>query len=213
MNNFFNNFLTKDEQKILLFIIFFGFLGFILKFSNISAQNQTEAPDSLQLAKDYEIKYDLLSVTQGELETISGIGPKTAKSILSFREKQGFQNKIDLMKVKGIGPKTYQKIEKYFLDFGETAIEVSKTNNKKRVKAKSESHDQIKININTADAKEFQKLKGIGPAKAEKIIQFREKNGAFQTIDDLQKVKGIGPKTLEKLRKFLTLGENNDQTS
>lgn len=56
-----------------------------------------------------------------------------------------------------------------------------------------------KININTASKTELQTLKGIGDATAEAIIQYREQNGSFTTIEELINVKGIGSKKVEKL--------------
>lgn len=56
------------------------------------------------------------------------------------------------------------------------------------------------ININTADAKQLQNISGIGPKKANDIIQYREQNGRFKSVDELTKVGGIGKKTLEKIR-------------
>jgi len=55
------------------------------------------------------------------------------------------------------------------------------------------------ININTANAKELESLKGIGPTKASAIVQYREENGPFKSLDDLAKVPGIKSKTLDKL--------------
>ena len=56
------------------------------------------------------------------------------------------------------------------------------------------------LNINRATAKELDKLPGIGPVIAGRIIEFRRVNGAFQSIDDLRKVQGIGASTLEKFK-------------
>jgi competence protein ComEA len=61
-----------------------------------------------------------------------------------------------------------------------------------------------KININTADEAALTSLKGIGKTKAKAIIDYRQQNGPFKTVDDLTKVKGIGDKTLAALRAQLT---------
>jgi len=53
------------------------------------------------------------------------------------------------------------------------------------------------VNINTADAATLTTLKGIGPAKAKAIVEYRDTHGEFPTIEDLAKVKGIGTKILE----------------
>lgn len=60
-----------------------------------------------------------------------------------------------------------------------------------------------KVNINQASAIELQTLDGVGPATAEKILNYREKTGRFAKIDDLKNVKGIGEKTFEKLKEHI----------
>ncbi|MCC7328489.1 MAG: helix-hairpin-helix domain-containing protein [Burkholderiales bacterium] len=62
------------------------------------------------------------------------------------------------------------------------------------------------VNINTATKDELVALPGIGPAKAQAIIDHRTQNGPFRTVDDLKSVKGIGAKRLEALRPDLTVG-------
>lgn len=57
-----------------------------------------------------------------------------------------------------------------------------------------------RININTAGEAELQLLPGIGPALAARIIEDREANGPFESVDDLMRIKGIGPRTVARLR-------------
>jgi len=64
------------------------------------------------------------------------------------------------------------------------------------------------VNINTADVKELESLPGIGPAKAQAIVDYRKEHGPFTTVDDLSKVQGIGPKMLEQLRNQIEVGKS-----
>lgn len=68
------------------------------------------------------------------------------------------------------------------------------------------SSSQSKVNINTAGAAELDKLPGVGPALAERIIQYRTDSGPFARPEDLQKVSGIGAKTYEKMAAMVTTG-------
>lgn len=61
------------------------------------------------------------------------------------------------------------------------------------------------VNINTATQAELETIKGIGPAKAKAIIDYRAKNGAFKSVDDLDNVKGFGKKTVDKVRNDITI--------
>lgn len=61
------------------------------------------------------------------------------------------------------------------------------------------------VNVNTADQAELETLPGIGPALAQRIIEHRETNGPFATLDDLLEVSGIGEKTLENLEPYVTV--------
>lgn len=65
---------------------------------------------------------------------------------------------------------------------------------------------QNKVNINTAGVAELDKLPGVGPALAERIIQYRTDNGPFVRPEDLQKVSGIGTKTYEKMASLVATG-------
>ena len=59
------------------------------------------------------------------------------------------------------------------------------------------------LNINTATVEELQTLPSIGPQMAKRIVQYRQENGDFKTVEDLIEVKGIGEKTLEKIKPYI----------
>jgi|GEM_PF-277478 len=67
--------------------------------------------------------------------------------------------------------------------------------------------DEVKININKATVKELTKLKKVGPKVAEKIVDFREKNGPFKKPEDIMKVSGIGPKIFEQNKDIIIIGD------
>ena len=62
-----------------------------------------------------------------------------------------------------------------------------------------------KVNLNTASINELTALKGIGEKKAQAIVDFREKQGKFTTVDQLADVSGIGPATLEANRDMIII--------
>lgn len=203
MKNPLRNLLTPDEQKLILFILGFAILGLFIKFTGINIGTAEVNADSLDFSQDFQVVYDLRTCTSQELETIPGIGPKRAATIIAYREEFGFNSLEDLMKVKGIGKATFTKFRPYFLEFGK---KITNTESKVSSEVSPISSDLSIININTADAEELTLLPGIGPAKAKLIIQKREELKEFQSIEELLEVKGIGPKTLEKLRNKITIG-------
>ena len=62
------------------------------------------------------------------------------------------------------------------------------------------------INLNTASAADLENLPGVGAKMAERIVEYRQKNGPFKKIEDLMNVKGIGEKNFLKLKARLTVG-------
>jgi competence protein ComEA len=64
-----------------------------------------------------------------------------------------------------------------------------------------------KININTAGIDQLMSLPGIGKAYAERIVEYRSKNGPFKRVEDLLNVRGVGEKTFQRIKDRLTLGK------
>ena len=82
---------------------------------------------------------------------------------------------------------------------------IAAPNKKVKINRKSSAKVVSKVNINKASSSEIQKIPGIGPVLAQRVIDFRNKNGKFEIIDDLMDVKGIGSKKLEKIRAWILI--------
>ena len=66
------------------------------------------------------------------------------------------------------------------------------------------AQEQVKVNINKASVDELSTLKRIGPSYAQRIVDYRQKNGPFEKPEDIMKVRGIGIKTFEANKDFIT---------
>ena len=71
------------------------------------------------------------------------------------------------------------------------------------------------INLNTASVAQLETLPGIGKSTAERILEYRQKNGAFKKVEDLMNVRGVGEKSFLKLKPLVTVapgkGDNSGQ--
>lgn len=67
------------------------------------------------------------------------------------------------------------------------------------------------VNLNTASEDELQKLPGIGPVMAGRILEYREANGGFTSVEELLEISGIGEKTFAKLETYVTVDEEEPQ--
>lgn len=80
-------------------------------------------------------------------------------------------------------------------------------NNPQRSQPLLNIEEPILVNINTADLDTLVLLPGIGPSKAQAIINYREQNGLFIRIEDIQKVKGIGPGIFDSIKDLITIDD------
>ena len=115
----------------------------------------------------------------------------------------GFKQDADTKSV-NLAMKLKDEMKIYIPSKSESAKSKDNESNNFGIVSSQDNSKQNLVNINTADITKLQTLPGIGPSKAKKIIQFREKN-QFKEIEEIKNVDGIGEKTFESLKSLITI--------
>ena len=141
---------------------------------------------------DQDFVIDLNRAGQIELERLPQVGPSRARSIIELREELGGFGSIEqLEQVRGIGPATLERVRPHLRIDADLAP----------ASDPSAAEDAGgRVNINTADAAQLQKISGVGEVIAGRIIEHRRLHGPFTEIDQLRQVRGIGPVNIERMR-------------
>lgn len=176
-----------------------------------SADNTNVTDDGNDIDNTNQVTEEVVEIAvhiTGEVKKQGLIYLKEGSRVADAIEKAGGETKnadlsqINLAYVLQDGQKIYvpnknEKISQYITgNSGNNGTEENNNINSKEDK---------KVNINTANQSELDSLPGIGPSIAQKIIDYREENGNFKTIEELQNVKGIGDAKYEEIKDRVTV--------
>jgi competence protein ComEA len=143
--------------------------------------------------------------TAEELARLPGVGPALAARIIAEREHAPFASADDLRRVRGIGPSLAARLAEHLTLplHAAPARRVQPPTN--RAPATSPDADEADaesdpIDINTASADQLQRISGVGPAIAARLLARRDSLGRFRSYDDIDSVRGVGPALLARIR-------------
>jgi competence ComEA-like helix-hairpin-helix protein len=155
------------------------------------------------------LNFDINSATIPDLALIPGIGEASAKKIVAYRKAHGgFLSETSLRDVPGLGNDRARTITRY-VSFGAATENEDESEDvasldaaeDKRTTGPSDKLTQADppIDINRAIAADLMRIPGVGEKTAARIIECRNRYGAFEAPDDLERVEGIGKKKAEKI--------------
>jgi len=179
-------------------LVAFGMMTRKTEETEIDKENELPEQESLvELAErpDNDVETAILADVKGEVKRPGVYEANHGVRVVDIIEKAGGftenadENQINLAQIV----------------HDEMVIIVPKIGEESSVPVSAEQSGSDKIKINQASKEEIEQLNGIGPAKAQAIVDHREENGPFQQVDDLLEVNGIGEKTLENVKEDIVV--------
>lgn len=161
-------------------------------------------------------RLDLNRASHADLRQIPGAGDALVGRIEEQRQRVGgFRNVDELRSVRGVGPATLDRLRPWVTtdpaDMGSSIATsddmIKPSAGSRNSVGKKEASLKEPINVNQASMEELQRLPGIGPKMAQRVVDERQKR-PFQSMEDLRRVSGIGAKVLEKLRPYVIVGND-----
>jgi competence ComEA-like helix-hairpin-helix protein len=138
----------------------------------------------------------------------SGVKPFVAKNLINYRSKGAtFRKADDLKKIYGMDEAQWERISEW-VDIQQESpkadpLDVESTREEKKFESKPK--ESFTISINTAGPEEWEKINGIGPGYAKRIVQFRENLGGFISVQQVAETYNLPDSVFQKILPFLSL--------
>ena len=170
---------TKEEQGIILFLIGSLLVGSTVKlYQHFSGEQQIKLKTETSPAFMEEFRKRAEEINTEDQFDAAEADPQSSANTIQRSNSAG-ANHVDLKE--------------------------SSERKKQPSLAKEEAARNFLININTANAEELQSIPRVGPVLAQKIIDYRNSIGRFNSVEELTEVSGIGKATLEKIRPYISI--------
>lgn len=164
---------------------------------DLEEEYEQKKEDSPEQATEEEILVDVKGAVQkpGVYKAILG------ERVIDVIERAGGTTDIANSSAINFAMRVADEMVLYVPSIHENIEDIATTN----ISSAGGGGDSDKVNINKATQPELETLSGIGPSKAQAIIEYRETNGPFKSIEDIMSISGFGEKTFEKLKDSITV--------
>jgi competence protein ComEA len=223
---------TRPAQLTMAFLL--GLATALVAVNWYASSHWGSRPSELERGPGGAYRVDLNRAGHAELLQLPGVGEGLAQRIEDYRHAHGpFRSVNDLRNVRNVGPAALRRLLPWVCvqpdEPGEVVQPVIFRGSSRtagatspaalpqppsaRKPGKKAAGITRPIDLNRASATELQRLPGIGPVIAARIVQERRK-APFQSVDDLKgRVPGIGPKKLEMLRPYATVASDGERVA
>jgi competence protein ComEA len=192
----------------------------LLGWHGYLAHRWSARPTELEPGGVEQERLDLNRADYAQLVQLPGVGPSLAQRIEDYRRQHGgFRSVDELRQVRGVGPAVLERLRPFVTVEPDAPTEAAPLPPPRVVRGAAPEKPERPpprsgkkppltgpVAVNSASAEELQRLPGIGPTLAKRIIETREAR-PFRSVEELRRVRGIGAKTLERLRPHVTVEE------
>lgn len=124
-----------------------------------------------------------------------------------IRSYTGTEPQIDHQAYTTLDTAFAQRAQRVIETTPDEAIETGSERSERRVRQSPQRLAPVRLDPNTASAPLLQRLPGIGPALAGRVIEYRETHGPFRRPQDMMRVSGIGPRIFERISPYIVIGD------